>query len=145
MWFFKQGKRGEFRVVIVTPSREIPLSDLISLGRTIAKTAESLEKRVAFVASADQAHAHRVDGPYGFHSAAAKFDKIVKRAVQENELKRLFSLPKKLIEDAKPDSLWQIAVLQGVLETVPMNARLLSYQAPTYFGMLCAAYLPRTK
>ena len=137
----KQRKKCGFKVVIVTPSREIPFSDLIDFGTIIAKTAETSEKRVAFVASADQAHTHRADGPYGFHHAAAEFDAIVRRAVQENKLGHLFSLPEKLIEDAKPDSLWQIAVLHGVLEALSMEVRVISYQAPTYFGMLCAAYL----
>ena len=142
LWFFTRGKKNEFKVVIVTPSREISFSDLIRFGTVVAKTADDSGKRIAFVASADQAHTHRADGPYGFHPSAVEFDTAVKRAVQENELRRLFKLPKKLIEEAKPDSLWQIAMLQGVLQTVPLKAQLLSYQAPTYFGMLCAAYLP---
>lgn len=142
LWFFTRGKKHEFKVVIVTPSREIPFNDLIRFGTVMARTAEDSGKRVAFVASADQAHTHRADGPYGFHHSAVEFDAIVKRAVQENELGHLFNLPKNLIEEAKPDSLWQIAMLQGILQIVPMKAQLLSYQAPTYFGMLCAAYLP---
>lgn len=143
LWFFTRGKKDEFKVVVVTPSREIPFKDLIRFGKVMTRTAEDSGKRVAFVASGDQAHTHRADGPYGFHPSAVEFDKLVKRAFQENEVGGLFKLPNKLIEEAKPDSLWQIAILQGILQTVPLKAQLLSYQAPTYFGMLCAAYLPR--
>jgi aromatic ring-opening dioxygenase LigB subunit len=55
----------------------------------------------------------------------------------------LLSLPPQFIEDAKPDSLWQLAMLEGILEHAEMTGRLLSYHVPTYFGMLCAAYLPK--
>jgi aromatic ring-opening dioxygenase LigB subunit len=142
LWFFAREKQATPKVVIVTPSREIPLENLTRLGHAIAEAAKTSDRRVAFVASADQGHAHRSDGPYGFSVASAEFDEAVKMAVQKNDLKPLLNLPPKFVEDAKPDSIWQIAILQGILERVPMKGFLLSYQAPTYYGMLCAEYLP---
>lgn len=141
LWFFGNLAKKP-SVVIVTPSREVPLGNLVKFGSLIAQAAETLDRRVAFVASADQAHTHDPKGPYGFHSASTEFDNVVKKAVKDNSLKTLLNLKQQLIENAKPDSLWQIAILIGVLEQVPMNSRLVSYQAPTYFGMLCAAYVP---
>ncbi len=141
MWFFAKNI-SSLKLVIVTPSREIPLANLIAFGQAIADTAEASQKRIAFVASADQAHAHRADGPYGINQAANEFDDIAKRAVAENNLNLLLDLPAQFIEDAKPDSVWQIAMLQGVLNRVRLKGILLSYQVPTYFGLLCAAYAP---
>jgi len=142
LWFFAREKQATPKVVIVTPSREIPLENLTRLGYAIAEAAKTSDRRVAFVASADQGHAHRSDGPYGFNAASAEFDEAVKMAIQKNDLKPLLNLPPEFVEDAKPDSIWQIAILQGILERVPMKGFLLSYQAPTYYGMLCAEYLP---
>jgi aromatic ring-opening dioxygenase LigB subunit len=142
LWFLLGTDENKAKVVIVTPSREIPLQDLVSFGKVIAETAGASGKRVAFVASADQGHAHRADGPYGFNSASAEFDEMVKQAVLKNDLVPLLSLSPQFIEDAKPDSLWQLAMLQGVLERTLTESRFLSYQRPTYFGLLCAAYLP---
>jgi aromatic ring-opening dioxygenase LigB subunit len=142
LWFFVGQSQNKPKVVIVTPSREIPLESLVRFGGVIAETAEASGKKVAFVASADQGHAHKVDGPYGFSPASAEFDEMVKRAVLENDLTPLFSLSPQFIEDAKPDSVWQLAMLQGILEHTSMKSRFLSYQKPTYFGLLCAAYLP---
>lgn len=141
LWFFGNLAKKP-SVVIVTPSREVPLRNLVKFGSLIARAAETLDRRVAFVASADQAHTHDSKGPYGFHPASTEFDNVVKKAVKNNNLKTLLNLNQQLIENAKPDSLWQIAILTGVLGYVPMNGRLISYQAPTYFGMLCAAYIP---
>jgi len=141
LWFFG-AQTPRTRTVILTPSREIRLEKLVKLGNLVAEAAEKSGDNVAFVASADQAHAHRVKGPYGFHPDAARFDSLVVKAVKEGKLKTLLRLDKEFIENAKPDSIWQIAILVGVLERVPMKSQLISYQTPTYFGMLCAAYTP---
>ena len=42
---------------------------------------------------------------------------------------------------AKADSWWQLLMLHGALGD-GWSAEFLSYEASTYFGMLCAAYAP---
>jgi len=142
LWFLIGQVSTAQRVIIVTPSREIALETLVQFGQVVGETAEAFDERVAFVASADQGHAHKVDGPYGFHPASKEFDEIVQRAVLSNDLGSLFTLKSEFVENAKPDSLWQIAILQGILDYLPLSGCLLSYEVPTYFGMLCASYLP---
>lgn len=142
LWFLVGRDNDDLKVVIVTPSREIPLKELVSFGEAISEVTAASEKRVAFVASADQGHAHRADGPYGYNPASAEFDQLVKEAVQRNDLRSLLNLSSEFVENAKPDSLWQLAILQGVLERSQLVGRLLSYQVPTYYGMLCATYSP---
>jgi aromatic ring-opening dioxygenase LigB subunit len=140
LWFFAGHEKKKPRIVIVTPSREIPLTQLVEFGSAIAQTAEKSNRKTAFVASADQGHAHNENGPYGFHPASKEYDELVIKAIREDNLKRITTLDPEFVEDAKPDSLWQIAILQGVLEHVHMKARFVSYQAPTYFGLLCADF-----
>ena len=139
LWFLKSHSE-KLQVVSVTPSREIPLQDLVEFGSLIARAADKCGAKVAFVASADQAHAHKKSGPYGYHPDSAKFDQLVVDMVRHNRLEDVLKLDKQLIENAKPDSIWQLAILIGILKEVPMQAEFLSYQAPTYFGVLCAAY-----
>ena len=141
LWFILSKKCGKPRISIVTPSREIPLLQNVKFGRTIADVAENDQsKKYAFIASADQAHAHKKSGPYGFSKAAAEYDAIVLKAIQENNLKKLLQLKSKFVDEAKPDSLWQLAMLAGILERVKMKSHLYSYQVPTYYGMICADY-----
>lgn len=128
------------KVVLIGPCRTIPLTDLVTLGRIIARRAEQCGRKVALIASADQAHAHNADGPYGFDPAAALYDATMQQIVREGNLARLLDLDSALVASAKPDSLWQMLVLYGATLEVPMQGRLLSYQVPTYFGMLCASY-----
>jgi aromatic ring-opening dioxygenase LigB subunit len=143
LWFLLRGTGLKSRVVIVTPSRGIPLRQNYDFGRTIAEAAQQEKKRVAFVASADQAHAHLKDGPYGFDRRAAEYDEMVVEAVRRGRLRSLMRLKAAFVEGAKPDSLWQLAVLAGALSVVPMEGRLVSYQVPTYYGMLCASFEPK--
>ena len=142
LWFFLRGRRTKRKIVIVTPSREIPLAQNVEFGRIIAETAEEGKRRVAFVASADQAHRHQQSGPYGFDRRAAVYDKQVVDLIRHNELEEIVKMSPSFVEGARPDSLWQMAMLVGALSVVPMKAELLSYQVPTYYGMLCASYQP---
>jgi aromatic ring-opening dioxygenase LigB subunit len=140
LWFFGAKEEKKPRVIIVTPSREIPLAQLVEFGNIVARTLEKSNSKVAFVASADQGHAHDRAGPYGFHPASREYDELVIEAVKANNLRQILALDPGFVEDAKPDSLWQIAILVGILESVPMKARFVSYQMPTYFGLMCAYF-----
>ena len=140
MWFVAKEERVKARTVVVTPSREIPLKENIALGTTIAEMAEKRKKRVVFIASADQAHAHKKSGPYGYHRSAAKYDEFVSHAIRNNRIGSVSRLNNRFIEDAKPDSLWQMAMLAGLTRVVKMRGSLLSYDVPTYYGMICASF-----
>ena len=95
---------------------------------------------MAFIASADHGHAHLEGGPYGFHPAAAEYDALVCELVRTHRLDRLVEIPRELVEKAKADSWWQMVMLHGA--TTGCRGDLISYEAPTYFGMLTASYFP---
>ena len=141
LWFMIPHCRPKPKVVIVTPSREINLSKNFQFGKVIAETAEAYtRKRIAFVASADQAHAHRKSGPYGYSSLAKEYDLRVVNALRKNQINEIMTLKPELIEAAKPDSLWQMAMLAGIADNIKLKAELVSYDVPTYFGMICAQF-----
>ncbi len=140
LWFFRHENGLKSRILIVTPSRGIPLEQNFEFGRVVGRQAEADKKRVAFVASSDQAHAHRKEGPYGFSREAAEYDRRVVEAVRTERLAKVMRMSRAFVEAAKPDSLWQMTMLAGALDVVKMTGRVVSYQVPTYFGMLCASY-----
>lgn len=140
LWFFLKGTRLKSRIVIVTPSRGIPLSQNFEFGKVLGEVAEGESKRIAFVASSDQAHTHKDSGPYGYSPRAVEYDRLVVQAIEQNRLASILDLPAELVDAARPDSLWQMTMLAGVISVVPMRGRLISYQVPTYYGMLCAGY-----
>jgi aromatic ring-opening dioxygenase LigB subunit len=130
------------RVVLVVPSRSLSWEDMVRFGEAVAEVAEASDERVGLIASSDLAHAHDAAGPYGFDEAAAVYDHAVREAVQSGDLMRLLAIEPHLVAAAKPDGQWQILVLAGALLRRPMRPLFLSYEVPTYFGMLCAACLP---
>jgi aromatic ring-opening dioxygenase LigB subunit len=142
LWFLGAQLTPRPRAVLVVPSRLLPLNTFTSFGRILADTAAASERRVALVASADLAHAHAADGPYGYDPAAAAFDAWIEAAVKDGDLARLREPDMELVRRAAPDGLWQILVLAGALEHTPMRGEFLSYERPTYYGMLTAAYAP---
>jgi aromatic ring-opening dioxygenase LigB subunit len=131
------------RILIVAPSREISLRKNFDFGRLLGRLMKRDKNRnFAFIASADQAHAHSRSGPYGFSPAASKYDDFVINAIRDNKLDRILQLKARFIEDAKPDSPWQMIILAGINEVIPLRSQLLSYQVPSYYGMACAGFEP---
>jgi aromatic ring-opening dioxygenase LigB subunit len=142
LWFMIPRCRRKPKLVIVTPSREIPLSKNYQFGQVIAEQAEAnRKKRIIFVASADQAHAHKRSGPYGYNRRAGEYDVAVLNVLRRNQVGEVMAIKPDLVEAAKPDSLWQMAILAGIADKVKLKAQLLSYDVPTYFGMICANFI----
>ena len=100
LWFFLKGARLKRKIVIVTPSRGIPLEQNFEFGEAVAEVAERERKRVAFIASADQAHTHQKKGPYGFDARAAEYDRRVVKAIREGRLDSILNMKCRLGESS---------------------------------------------
>jgi len=131
LWFMRAP------AVVVTPCRALSNDDHVRAGRALA--AASGERRIAFIASADHGHGHTTDGPYGFAAESADYDEQIQAIVRENRLAELAEWDPAFAVAAKADSFWQLLMLHGALGDA-FSAELLSYEAPTYFGMLTASF-----
>jgi aromatic ring-opening dioxygenase LigB subunit len=146
LWFMGGRADPQVPAVLVSPARDRSWEEHVRAGAAIARAAAVSGKRVALVASADHGHAHDPEGPYGFDPAAADYDERIVELVEGDGLGDLLAFDAEFVDAAKADSLWQMLMLHGALETVgSWRSELLSYEAPTYFGMLCAAYAVDTK
>ena len=141
LWFMGGRAEPQVPVVVVSPARDLSREVHVRAGRTLAAMAAASGKRVALIASADHGHAHRADGPYGYDPAAADYDARVVDLVKQNRLAGLLEIDPELVAAAKADSYWQMLLLHAALGE-GWRADFLSYEAPTYFGMLCAAFAP---
>ncbi|HEU5434136.1 MAG TPA: aromatic ring-opening dioxygenase subunit LigB [Thermomicrobiales bacterium] len=129
-------------VVLIGPSRSVPRASIVDFGHAIAEAATADPRRIGFIASCDWAHRHAADGPYGFHPAAAAVDAEVLAAVRDNDILRLIGLPDERAAEAAIDGLWQALMLAGAIEGRGFDVDVLSYEAPTYYGMLVATFTP---
>lgn len=140
LWFCGAQDSKKPEIVVIGPTREIPLKQLITIGKIIAETAEKSGKKVALIASADQAHAHSSEGPYGYDASAKIYDEIICDIVKRDALNELLNIDMKVVEKAMPDSLWQMLILLGALQVKNLKGSFITYQVPSYFGMLVASY-----
>ncbi|HVE76737.1 MAG TPA: hypothetical protein VND22_08255 [Actinomycetota bacterium] len=138
-WFFEQA--GALPpLVVICPSRGFGVESCAKLGELVAKIAESSTKRVGLVASADNAHAHQEEGPYGFHESARDFDERIVEITRSGAWEDYLTVDQALIESALPDSPWQLAILAGAFRKVPFKPELVVYECPSYFGMMCTLF-----
>jgi aromatic ring-opening dioxygenase LigB subunit len=135
LWFLPR-----IPVVVISPARDRSWDEHVRAGAALARATGM--KRVGLVASADHGHAHDPEGPYGFDPGAKEYDERIVELVESNRLAGLLGFEPSLVERAKADSLWQLLMLHGALGD-GFDAELLAYEAPTYYGMLTAAYAPR--
>ncbi|WP_075057594.1 hypothetical protein [Thermogymnomonas acidicola] len=68
--------------------------------------------------SADQAHTHAADGPYGYSPEASIYEEAVRRAfISGGDLAHLLDIDEETVQGgAKPDSYWELLVLHGLLK-----------------------------
>lgn len=139
LWFC-QSEIYQPEIVVIGPTRDVPLDQHVLIGEIIAATCLKSNKRIAVIASADQGHCHDENGPYGYHSASKNLDAQIMTCIEENCLKNLMDIEEALIANGKPDSIWQMLILEGILNIEPKKGKLLIYDVPTYFGMAVAIY-----
>lgn len=129
-------------ILVINPPRGTDFGPHLRFGAALARAALASGKRVGLVASCDWAHAHAASGPYGFDPAAAELDARVVDLVARGDLEALAGFDPAFVEAAKPDGLWQTLVLAGALPPAARRPEVLSYEVPTYFGLLCASFGP---
>jgi len=127
-------------IVVITPSRDLSFQQHIDFGRILQKAVAKTDKRVGLIASCDWAHAHDENGPYGYHPAAKQLDEQAVDLIKSNQLEKMAEFEAAFIDAAKPDGIWQTLILAGAIPMEDRNVEFLSYEAPTYFGLICAGY-----
>jgi aromatic ring-opening dioxygenase LigB subunit len=129
------------RVVIACPDRgNLPWELFPTFGKAIRLAAQTTERRVGLIASADLGHAHDIHGPYGFNPASTEFDAATIEAIEDQDPGRLLKFDLGWVQRAATDAFGQILNLAGALEGTGFRGELLCYEVPTYFGMMCVAY-----
>lgn len=143
LWYIGAAMQPRPKVVIICPDRRlrpIAIESCYYLGMAIQSAVTKTGRRVAFVASGDLGHAHDPEHAYGFDAAAAEWDAAVVDAILRDDLGALAAFDRSTLDRAKTDAFGPLLCLHGVLAGSNLGGRLLSYEAPTYFGMACAVW-----
>jgi aromatic ring-opening dioxygenase LigB subunit len=141
LWFMGGRSTPPLKTVVMAPARDLSPQQHVQAGAAVGEAIAASGKRVAVIASADHGHGHRADGPYGFSAESAAFDAQVLDHLRRNDLAAIAGMDEAFVQAAKADSWWQMLLLYGALGD-GWRVDVLSYEAPTYYGMLCATLTP---
>jgi aromatic ring-opening dioxygenase LigB subunit len=141
LWWMGGRSEPQVPAVIVSPARDLAADAHVRAGAAIGRALGGDGRRVALVASCDHGHGHLADGPYGFRPESAVFDELVCELVKDDRLPAVADIDPGLVAAAAADSWWQMLMLTGALGG-GWRGEFLSYEHPTYVGLLCAAYAP---
>ncbi|GGE39063.1 extradiol dioxygenase [Pullulanibacillus camelliae] len=125
-------------VVIITPSRLNSNQEMLLFGEILRKSIEQSDKSVGIIASCDWCHTHDEAGPYGYHPSAKIVDERIVSIIKSGALEECGNISQEDIESAKPDGIWQTLILAGAVPQNDRSIEWLSYEVPTYFGLICA-------
>lgn len=142
LWYLGATFSPQPRIVAACTGLDVSREQYIGFGRAVRRAAFETERRTAFIASADLAHTHSADGPYGFDPAAAECAAAIVEAVRSGELERLLEYDADWASRAMTEAVEPLLALHGLLDGTGLKREFLSYEVPTYFGMLCATYGP---
>ncbi|MHA1207070.1 MAG: hypothetical protein ACTSSO_05840, partial [Candidatus Hodarchaeales archaeon] len=99
------------------------------------------ERNVIIVISADLAHTHMVNGPYGFHGDAAIFDSLIEKWVHKQNTSILTEEVSPLLDSALCCGYTGILILDEILKKHTFKHSIHAYEHPTYYGMLIASFI----
>ena len=115
----------------------------IQLGQQIQTIAQTLNKRIVFIASGDLSHRLKADGPYGLHPSGPKFDQEIIELLGNGDLEALAHLDSKLCDEAAECGYRSLLIMSGVLNDLKFSSKLESYEDVFGIGYACASFIPQ--
>ncbi|MGE5225223.1 MAG: hypothetical protein ACM3PY_22520, partial [Omnitrophica WOR_2 bacterium] len=114
LWFTAASLFPPPKIVVACAGSGLDWKIFPGFGASIRRAAESLGRRVGFIASADMGHAHDPNHRYGYDPASREFEQAVIAAIQANDLGRLLSYDEDWVKRAKTDAYGQLLTLYGM-------------------------------
>ncbi len=126
-----------YRLVVVSLSM-LPHALHRAIGEAAARAAESLGRRVCFVASGDLSHGLAAGTSTGFRPRGAELDRAIVELVTEGRLRALGEIDPELVEAGAECGLRSIIAVGGFCGEDPVPTQVLSYEGPWGVGYLTA-------
>ncbi|XP_022096623.1 uncharacterized protein LOC110982489 [Acanthaster planci] len=137
--------------VISQPSRRYNdsvqmIPELLHLGALLHDQLLLLRKRVVILISADLAHTHDKNGPYGYSSAAEPFDQACGLWASTLDQDALVSTAAKYVDRALSCGYTGLVMLHGLLKKESLEVwmpRVYANYHPSYYGMMVTSFLKK--
>jgi AmmeMemoRadiSam system protein B len=109
-------------------------------GEIIYEAIQSVDRKVAIVASGDLSHRLTPDAPAGYSPRGKFFDEFLIESLEKNDIEGILNMDSSLIEDAGECGLRSIIILLGALSNVDYEFEKLSYEGPFGVGYLVGRF-----
>lgn len=112
----------------------------LDFGELLKEQINSIDKRVAVIASGDLSHALETDAPAGYNAAGPEFDKKIQELLAAGNVAGMLQMDKKFISDAAECGFRSFLILMGVLRGMHYTYKSYSYEHPFGVGYLTADF-----
>lgn len=110
-------------------------------GEVISEVIESTDEKVALVASGDLSHCLIPGAPATYSPSGKKFDNLLLKLLEHNEVGEILNMDSNLIEEAAECGLRSIIILLGALANMEYKFEKLSYEGPFGVGYLVGRFI----
>ncbi|XP_041366426.1 uncharacterized protein LOC121381246 isoform X2 [Gigantopelta aegis] len=129
-------------VILSQPSRRYTkdvemIPELLQLGGDLYRYLEALSERVVVIVSADLAHTHLKDGPYGFSNTSEPFDLAIGIWASTLDGQALLKTAAGLVDRALSCGYTGLVMLHGLLEAASLSSwvpKVFANYHPSYYG-----------
>ncbi|MBU3135389.1 AmmeMemoRadiSam system protein A [Clostridium gasigenes] len=126
-------KSRNHKLVHITYGLLSPI-ELLKFGLAIKRAVKETNKKAVLIASGDLSHRLTRNGPYDYTPLGATFDNTLIDILLSGNLKDLFNIEKRLINEAGECGLRSLYILAGAINTTIIKSKLLSYEGPLGVG-----------
>ena len=130
------GKR--YKIVPISYTM-LDAKDHVRFGAILRDVFEDSQKRVAVIAIGNQSHSLTKNGPAPLNEAGKKYDSLVKKCVNDNNLFGLISVRSEQLNNIFECGHKQWLIMAGILQDMQIHPKLLSYEHPYGVGYLSAS------
>ncbi|XP_038073874.1 uncharacterized protein LOC119741974 [Patiria miniata] len=135
--------------VISQPSRRYNdsvqmIPELLHLGAVLHDQLLLLQKRIVVLISADLAHTHDKNGPYGYSTAAEPFDQACSLWASTLDEAALVSTAAQYVNKALSCGYTGLVMLHGLMKEASLDnwmPKVYGNYHPSYYGMMVASFL----
>ncbi|MEA2071609.1 MAG: hypothetical protein U9O98_10010 [Asgard group archaeon] len=147
LWFIRELNKKTKYILFSQPLRRHEKApDMIdeckNIGQDIFKFLSKLQEKVIIIISADLAHTHQNEGPYGYSPLAEEFDQHMESWAKTLDEKILVEDSVRMLDRALCCGYIGFLLLQGMINSDQFKSNVVYRETPSYYGMMIAEYIP---
>lgn len=119
----------------------LPFEIHFELGKCIKTVADSLGRRVVFIASGDLSHRLKEDGPYGYRKEGPEYDSRIMEIMGSGDFGRLLDFSEEFCDKAGECGHRSFIIMSGALDGIGVNAKYHSYEGTFGVGYGICSYM----